>query len=198
MHSSAVHAVRPLYSRQRPLFVGGTLACVSAEDELRFRIACPTTPCENCMREWLRPGPCGLQRRCDRRAVPRSRPRSSGGCWFRWDFWRFRLTRKAEIQQRLGERVMPWASTMRVTTLMKQLQCLPHTGQSAGRRIVAGWVQREEEAFPCEVLCVSAVRHPSRTNSMCVGWRVAVVVAAIRICGKLRCGGGPVRPLPHE
>ncbi|RNC37820.1 hypothetical protein TcCL_NonESM12997 [Trypanosoma cruzi] len=95
-------------------------------------------------------------------------------------------------------RVMPWASTMCVTTLVRQLQCLPHTGQSAGRRIVAGWVQWEEAAFPCEVLCVPAVRHPSRTNSMCVGWRAAVVVAAIRICAKLRCGGGPVRPLPHE
>ncbi|KAF8305314.1 hypothetical protein TcBrA4_0042180 [Trypanosoma cruzi] len=26
-----------------------------------------------------------------------------------------------------------------ITTLARQLQCLPHTGQSAGRRIVAGW-----------------------------------------------------------
>ncbi|RNC52311.1 hypothetical protein TcCL_ESM10482 [Trypanosoma cruzi] len=34
---------------------------------------------------------------------------------------------------------MPWALTMCVTTLVQQLQCLPHTGQSAGRRIVAGW-----------------------------------------------------------
>ncbi|RNC35723.1 hypothetical protein TcCL_Unassigned01360 [Trypanosoma cruzi] len=105
---------------------------------------------------------------------------------------------KLEFPQLLGERVMPWASTMCVTTPVRQLQCLPHTGQSAGRRIVAGWVQREKAAFPCEVLCVPAVRDPSRTNSMCVGWQVAVVVAAIRICAKLRCGGGPVRPLPHE
>ncbi|RNC38746.1 hypothetical protein TcCL_NonESM11973, partial [Trypanosoma cruzi] len=89
--------------------------------------------------------------------------------------------RENQIPQRLVERVMPWALTMCVTTPMQQLQCLPHTGQSAGRRIVAGWVQREEEAFPCKVLCVSAVRHPRRTNGMCVGWRVAVVVAAIRI-----------------
>ncbi|RNC51824.1 hypothetical protein TcCL_ESM11021, partial [Trypanosoma cruzi] len=37
------------------------------------------------------------------------------------------------------ERVMPWALAMCVTTLVRQLQCLPHTGQSAGRRIVAGW-----------------------------------------------------------
>ncbi|RNC38019.1 hypothetical protein TcCL_NonESM12780 [Trypanosoma cruzi] len=79
---------------------------------------------------------------------------------------------------------MPWASTMCATTPVQQPQCLPHTGQSAGRRIVAGWVQREEKAFPCKVLCVPAVRHPRRTNGMCVGWRVAVVVAAIRIVCK--------------
>ncbi|RNC59176.1 hypothetical protein TcCL_ESM03244 [Trypanosoma cruzi] len=34
---------------------------------------------------------------------------------------------------------MPWASTMCVTTPVRQLRCLPHTEQSAGRRIVAGW-----------------------------------------------------------
>ncbi|RNC39513.1 hypothetical protein TcCL_NonESM11125, partial [Trypanosoma cruzi] len=31
---------------------------------------------------------------------------------------------------------------------------------------------------------------------MCSGWRVAVAVAAIRICAGPRCGSGPVRPLP--
>ncbi|KAF8306280.1 hypothetical protein TcBrA4_0032100 [Trypanosoma cruzi] len=44
--------------------------------------------------------------------------------------------------------------------------------QSAGRRIVAGGVQWEEEAFPCKVHCVPAVRHPSCTNGMCSGWRL--------------------------
>ncbi|RNC48435.1 hypothetical protein TcCL_NonESM01667 [Trypanosoma cruzi] len=77
-------------------------------------------------------------------------------------------------------RVTPWALTMCVTTPVQQLKCSPHTGQSVGRRIVAGWGQREEEAFPCEVHCVPAVRHPRCTNSMCSGWRAAVVVAAIR------------------
>ncbi|KAF8293927.1 hypothetical protein TcYC6_0104700 [Trypanosoma cruzi] len=37
------------------------------------------------------------------------------------------------------ERVMPRTLAMCVATLARQLQCLPHTGQSAGRRIVAGW-----------------------------------------------------------
>ncbi|RNC45417.1 hypothetical protein TcCL_NonESM04843 [Trypanosoma cruzi] len=37
------------------------------------------------------------------------------------------------------ERVMPRTLAMCVTTLARQPQCLPHTGQSAGRRIVAGW-----------------------------------------------------------
>ncbi|KAF8293970.1 hypothetical protein TcYC6_0104710 [Trypanosoma cruzi] len=36
------------------------------------------------------------------------------------------------------ERVMPRTLAMCVTTLARQLQCLPHTGQSAGRWIVAG------------------------------------------------------------
>ncbi|RNC41015.1 hypothetical protein TcCL_NonESM09444 [Trypanosoma cruzi] len=37
------------------------------------------------------------------------------------------------------ECVMPQTLAMCVTTLARQPQCLPHTGQSAGRRIVAGW-----------------------------------------------------------
>ncbi|RNC35586.1 hypothetical protein TcCL_Unassigned01519 [Trypanosoma cruzi] len=54
--------------------------------------------------EWLRHGLCSLRRRCDRCAVSRSRPRSSAGRWFRWDFWRLRLTAKAKFPQRLGAR----------------------------------------------------------------------------------------------
>ncbi|RNC39318.1 hypothetical protein TcCL_NonESM11342, partial [Trypanosoma cruzi] len=54
--------------------------------------------------EWLRHGLRSLRRRCDRRAVSRSRPRSSAGRWFRWDFWRLRLTAKAKFLQRLGAR----------------------------------------------------------------------------------------------
>ncbi|RNC46751.1 hypothetical protein TcCL_NonESM03353 [Trypanosoma cruzi] len=37
------------------------------------------------------------------------------------------------------ERVMPRTLAMCVTTLARQPRRLPHTGQSAGRRIVAGW-----------------------------------------------------------
>ncbi|KAF8303280.1 hypothetical protein TcBrA4_0049370 [Trypanosoma cruzi] len=63
------------------------------------------------------------------------------------------------------ERVMPRASDPCITTLTRQPQCLPHTGQSAGRRTVAGWGPAGGEAFPCEVHCVPAVRHPSCTNA---------------------------------
>ncbi|RNC45854.1 hypothetical protein TcCL_NonESM04386 [Trypanosoma cruzi] len=120
--------------------------------------------------EWLRPGLCGLQRRCDRRAVPRSRPRSSGGCWFRWDFWRLRLTGKVNFPQHLVERVMPWALTMCVTTPVQQLQCLPHTGQSAGRRIVAGWCPAGGKGVSVRsslrVCCAASAPHQQHVRGM--------------------------------
>ncbi|KAF8305326.1 hypothetical protein TcBrA4_0042210 [Trypanosoma cruzi] len=80
------------------------------------------------------------------------------------------------------ERVMPRTLDPCITTLARQLQCLPHTGQSAGVGSWRGGVQREEEAFPCEVLCVPTVRHPSCTDGMCLGRRAAGAVAAILIC----------------
>ncbi|RNC38986.1 hypothetical protein TcCL_NonESM11722 [Trypanosoma cruzi] len=54
--------------------------------------------------EWLRPGLCSPRRICDQCAVSRSRPRSSAGRWFRWDFWRLRLIGKIKFPQRLGAR----------------------------------------------------------------------------------------------
>ncbi|RNC35399.1 hypothetical protein TcCL_Unassigned01721 [Trypanosoma cruzi] len=47
-----------------------------------------------------------------------------------------------------------------------------------------GGVQRDKKRFSCEVFCVSVVGRPGRTNGACVVWRVAVVVAAIRICAE--------------
>ncbi|KAF8300207.1 hypothetical protein TcYC6_0060870 [Trypanosoma cruzi] len=58
--------------------------------------------------------------------------------------------------------------------------------------------QREEEAFPCEAFCVPVVGRPGRTDGIGPERRVAAVIAVIRICLKPRCGGGPMRPLPHE
>ncbi|EKF29634.1 hypothetical protein MOQ_005137 [Trypanosoma cruzi marinkellei] len=95
-------------------------------------------------------------------------------------------------------RVVPWASTVHITTPAQQLYSLPHAGQSAGalRRDRAGSSGRRD--FRASFFCVSVVGHPGRTNGMCVAWRVAVVVAAVRACAEPQCGGVPAQPLPHE
>ncbi|RNC48638.1 hypothetical protein TcCL_NonESM01490 [Trypanosoma cruzi] len=58
--------------------------------------------------------------------------------------------------------------------------------------------QREEEAFPCGFFCVSVVGRPGRTDGIRPERRVAVAIAVVRVCLKPRCGGGPMRPVPHE
>ncbi|RNC32091.1 hypothetical protein TcCL_Unassigned05339, partial [Trypanosoma cruzi] len=68
------------------------------------------------------------------------------------------------------ERVMPWALTMCVTTLVRQLQCLPHTGQSAGHRIVAVWGPAGGDGFSVQsslrVCCAASAPRQRHVRGM--------------------------------
>ncbi|EKF32169.1 hypothetical protein MOQ_003985 [Trypanosoma cruzi marinkellei] len=127
--------------------------------------------------EWLRPGPCSLRRGAI--GVPSLAQvlgGVSGGISGGSGSPRKSNSRSA------WKRAMTCALTMCLTTLVRQPQCLPHTERSAGRRITAGWGPAGSRGVSVRRLGVPAVRHPGRINNISSGWRVAVVLPAIRIC----------------
>ncbi|RNC48201.1 hypothetical protein TcCL_NonESM01797 [Trypanosoma cruzi] len=137
-------------------------------------------------------GRAGLRRVCCRGCVvSRPRPCANGGLRFR------RGSGGAGSPENLAfhgvwEHVMPWAFIVCVKTPMRQPRRLPHTRRSAGRRIVAGWGSAGGKGAFVRGSLRAAVGHPSRTDIICLGWRVAVIVAAIRISAEPRCGLFPL------